>query len=1221
MKHNGLHWSSRQLFALAECPWRLSLSSLFLLVTCFSRHAVAQQPCVFRNNPTIIYTGQTYGYLRDNDHWKGPSGAPSAGDAVAATYKSLSCGWPQAILVGMGDNFAPEYGARYTNFKPGYDSSTAIPVLRTPQDAPLSNHAVLFFATKDLPGKGENPEEPKTRLAYNALVPGQMDFYFGAQFLRNAGLKALPLLASNLMITSAKQTSPPQPLCGPSQLLLPTQVSMPMQSSAGSSGGKGKSGGKSGQSSSGSSSGQSSSGQSGQVCLQPSTQNAASAQGGMSLIAPSPDSVYPWTTEFEYSLPASVNRLPVTELAALLCPTGKPCFPLSDPKPIAPQNRNDPVTYVSELSPDVPIDPKNGTLRDFANCSISTLTTSTCVPFPDVSLCVQQKGNPKTQQCTPTPLHVQTPLFQRTWVEVNKGALHYVVFGVLDPAIQGLISPENSSWGNDREYTAQISIPDPAAPLEQLVAAFEKLHPTPLPAGEKRVYVLLAQMQPAQARALAATLQYHQNHPPSYPPAYHPHPFDVVLSAADYDQATPDMTLALKQEQMPIPAITPHPLVFQSTMRNPLEVFEIDNPSANRTEYTNYTDNNTDSVGLVEAELVQTFATAKGTFTNACGDYQYINAILDRASDTVLGTHQAPPAPCNLGSSFKCLALKTMRDSLNGDAALIQRREFYANCNYEGPTAGSASGEMVDRVLWNSGYLTRAAVSGSTLTAILQASNTIATQEKSSTTSSLQYNQDLTYLGITKAGGLYYINGAALDNSKIYSIAISDQVSKNNAYPQFLQVDLVSPAVFTDLDLKLADDDNATLEIAGLARHALVPSLPLVSLHRAAIVAPYDFPAVMSSLSKGPNPSGDPFKDSGPVEKGAQRRNLWTVTLQQASVGYTNSKANQTDGSINKNLAGVTNPNVAAPESDNLSYSDSVRVLYQLTKHWNLGLDQVITFARSRQGSLSASAEMTPSGRPIPAESISLSSNTLIVSPFIEFQPYRYQGHWKAVARPVTFSTGLARAPQYFSTMTKGEEYELNLRRQENWQPSLGGRYEWSNLQFFEVGYLNQTARNILSALTVNGKTMPLTAGTTVAEILNVTPKSGDVAIPIYETFHQQGAYWLGMYTKPLVPGTNRFVYQGTTYGNFFAYGPATGEHAVSTALTRYAASLNNTIQVQIWGNVTFGPGYNVFWFQDQSHGPGSSLTRQGWNVQLNYLFDWHQGLVLKDALGGKISP
>jgi hypothetical protein len=869
------------------------------------------------------------------------------------------------------------------------------------------------------------------------------------------------------------------------------------------------------------------------------------------------------------------------------------------------------VTYLLELDPHIPIESTNGTLHNFGDA------------FPDVKLCVQKKNDSKTQKCTTTPIHVQTPLFPHVWVEAckdrthkdqsncdetNKNKINYVIFGALDPAIQGLISPENSSWGDDKQYTAQINIYDPAAPLEQLVVAFQKLHP-----NEKWTYVLLAQMPPAQARVLAATLQYHQDHPPSNLPheLRHTYHFDVILSAADSDQATPDMKLTLDQEQAPTPVITPHPIVFEKTMRNPLEVLEIGNSYTNRPKYTNYTDDNVDHVIRDECDE------AKDTFKNACDDYTNINLALDAQSDRILPNipHHSPP--CNLSSSFQCLALQKMRDALDTDAALLQHRDFYDKCNYEGPIAGPVSTEMAERVLWNSGYLTRASVSGATLRAIMQASDRIAATEKSSTSSPLEYGADLVYLGITKSDGLYYIDGAALEDSKIYAIATSDQLALGDsaAYPQFSQVDLVSPTVFTNL--RSMRDKDATLEIAQIASHSLVPSSALCEFQRNDLVAEYNNLPVMPSPPKGPKPSPDPFERAGPVEVAVQHRNFLTMTLQQASIGYTNSKPSQTDANINHNLAGVTNPNVASPHSDNLSYGDWFRLMYEWTDYWNVGLDQIITFARGRQGSLTQSAQTTPTGQPIPPESINLSANTLIVSPFIELQTHRYHGHFGVVARPVTFSSGLSRTLQFLPTKTTGVEYELNLRRQENWQPSVGARYEWNNLNFFETGYLHQTARNVVSALTVNGITTPLTAGTTVSEVANITPNPGDVAIPTYATFHQQGAYWLGMYTHRLSRNAKsiQVTYQGTTYGNFLAYGASA---RTSTALTRYAAELGNSIQIQLWGNISLAPSYNIFWFQDQSHGIGDSLTRRDWNIQLNYLFDWHQGLEWRYALEGK---
>ena len=228
----------------------------------------------------------------------------------------------------------------------------------------------------------------------------------------------------------------------------------------------------------------------------------------------------------------------------------------------------------------------------------------------------------------------------------------------------------------------------------------------------------------------------------------------------------------------------------------------------------------------------------------------------------------------------------------------------------------------------------------------------------------------------------------------------------------------------------------------------------------------------------------------------------------------------------------------------------------------------------------------------------------------------------------MTFSSGIATFDQFLATGIKSPmgqppqpsvQYELRLKHQENWQPSVGGRYERDNLNFFEAGWLYQSARNIPSFLIVSGiPIIPLTAGVTISQAVmsNITMQ-GQTAVVGYKTFQQQGGYWLGMFTHNLTRTSKvvKLTYQGYTFGNFFAYGPSA---TTSTALTRYAVELSNNLQLQLWGNFSIGPAYNIFWFQDQSNNPGNSLTRRDWNIQVNYLFDWHRGLEWKDVLQGK---
>ena len=1181
-------------------------------------------------NPAILYTGRTYGYLDWNDTAK-PN---SLGNGFIATYDSLVTKYPQAILVGTGNNFAPEYGARIDgNQQP---ISSVLPKGVSNSAWVRTNSAVEFFLQRQ----------------YNALVPGQYDFYFGSEFLRQVGT-VLPMLGANLFVKTERQTSPQQPLCAPAQLLLPNQVSLPVQSGSSTQGGKGKAGGKSGGASSGknsSSSTQSSGAQSTQACLQPPpSPEPAGSQGGILLTRPSPDTVYPWSSEFEFSISTtiSIGDVSVCRRTPGSNQFSSACSPLISAGVSPRIDRNNPGCHPSE---DWPKDwytdagrqqweslqsckdhPGSGIYRfdiDIQNIPIHQGTllpprdsTAMLLPDEDIGLCIQDKRT-AVRHCI--QLDVQRPLFERAWVELEKAGVKYAIFGVVDPATLGFISNENSSWEASSSFSSKVIMSDPAPSLEQASSTFKRMH------NDDAVwtYVLLAEMQPPAAKALATTL------------AYQKYRFDALISSADGRESTPNLEMTLDSkipcspgypdctQFVPTPVITPRPIVEDFPRRddnqltpvahNPLQLLEIeqlhDATDEARFRYTNFTEYS------ASPDLQQIFTgVRRSVFSQACvTGFEPTLTALDNFTRKQLHLDSSPA--CNDESPFKCLALRTLRDSLDADTAILQRRDFYAGCTYEedidrlqrelgNPQRPySAVVEAVERTFWNSEFLTRVSVSGATLRTILQASDAIAVADRLSTKPPLEPNRELVYVGITKANGTYYIDGAAMDDSKIYSIATSDQLALgDSSYPQFAQIDLVSPDVFRGRA-------KQTYRLATLVEDSLVRNGKQV-LTRQQVIAPAWAPLTRPVSNAGDDTNdANPLKKAGQIESAVQRRNFFTVTLQQAAAGYSFSKPNQSDANIGLNLAGVTNPNVASPHSESVSFNDNFRLLREFTDHVNWGLDEQLTFAKNRQGALQAQKLTTPAGAPIPTDSVSLSANTLILSPFSELQLYRSQPHWKLAFRPGTFSTDISQTRQFLKTATKTEEYELELQRQRNWQPSVGFRYEHDNLNFFEAGYMRQEATNVLSGLTVNGKFYALTAGITPSSVTGtIAPNPGDVALPTYNSFIQNGGYWLGMYTRKL--SRSGIVYQGITYGNFFAYGRSA---QTATVLTRYAVEFSNGLQIPVWGNLSLSPAFNLFLFQDQSTNSGSSLVRRDLILQLNYLFDWHQGLAWGDTLKGK---
>ncbi len=336
-------------------------------------------------------------------------------------------------------------------------------------------------------------------------------------------------------------------------------------------------------------------------------------------------------------------------------------------------------------------------------------------------------------------------------------------------------------------------------------------------------------MPTGTAQALSSTLRWNQDHPRDLGDAY-TYRFDVIISEGAYDQATSDSMVTVDSEHSATPIITPHPIVTAAVLRNPVSLLKINKSILSQVSYINITDHNPNQA------LRKSYVASQSVFANGCSQ-PLANAViplLDQASQPKMLPSNSH-GYCNATSAFQCLTLKTMAEALEADAAMLQRRDFYDQCNYEGTSSGAVSAQMVERVLWNTGYLTRVSVTGTTLKAILQSSDNIAKAEQSWTNQPPIRNRDLVYLGITKSDGLYYINGAALEESKIYSIATSDQLALgDSAYPQFAQVDLVSPTVFTGLKPQtIAIEQVATNAVLGgslnrLSRSDVVASLPPV---------------------------------------------------------------------------------------------------------------------------------------------------------------------------------------------------------------------------------------------------------------------------------------------------------------------------------------------------------------------------------------------------------
>lgn len=153
----------------------------------------------------VLYTSRLLGYLTSDDKAppppntggpptcfsdKGadPSGLPSRKSVTQCFLDSLAMAkarYPNALLIGMGDNLAPKYEARFL----------------------LNGEPKPRTKTLDL----ANDNVVKILQLYNAIVPGKEDFYFGAGRLKETASVLPQMNASNLTETVTYKIVTPDP--------------------------------------------------------------------------------------------------------------------------------------------------------------------------------------------------------------------------------------------------------------------------------------------------------------------------------------------------------------------------------------------------------------------------------------------------------------------------------------------------------------------------------------------------------------------------------------------------------------------------------------------------------------------------------------------------------------------------------------------------------------------------------------------------------------------------------------------------------------------------------------------------------------------------------------------------------------------------------------------------------------------------------------------------
>ncbi len=140
-----------------------------------------------------------------------------------------------------------------------------------------------------------------------------------------------------------------------------------------------------------------------------------------------------------------------------------------------------------------------------------------------------------------------------------------------------------------------------------------------------------------------------------------------------------------------------------------------------------------------------------------------------------------PVSDPSAGDAFQKTVLLVMRNSLQTDAAIMQKRDLFDpdNSSYV-RIDGRNVQDQISRILWKDDFALRIHLTGATIRKMLKQSAAFAEQDQNALTTEIETGRSLITLGIykdPKNSDNYFINGALMDDSKLYSIATTDFIA------------------------------------------------------------------------------------------------------------------------------------------------------------------------------------------------------------------------------------------------------------------------------------------------------------------------------------------------------------------------------------------------------------------------------------------------------------
>ncbi len=502
------------------------------------------------------------------------------------------------------------------------------------------------------------------------------------------------------------------------------------------------------------------------------------------------------------------------------------------------------------------------------------------------------------------------------------------IFGVVDPHLVESIGMLNLGWYNlDNQYKTETVVKDPVEAIREMNDYFQqnfaREHPQAKEEeenGKRRLFkVLLAQMPPPEAAMLQARLG----------------DFQVVVSAADQEVAYANDSSTMKwtssEGKDHYPSFLAIPGAYYVPKNNE-QRWIVDIASLSLKP----------PAGAERSWEIDRYHLQRRTNLNQPALPHFWHAVESTLLDRGCLPQEFPRLDQTDGTSkIDLLTLCAMQKHTDADVALLQKRDFFAELPRPARDIRPdlAAGQdlqlqrILDRILWKGDFVSVMYVPGSALKRALEQSKAFDADDKYSLARFNGRNRGLLWLGVRfdNEQNEYLVNGLPVEMGKLYAIATSDFIGAGDTgYPDLAASQVRPPRVHRDFDksqdtlsgivcrqiagaqadadcLKSLDRETYFDAIAMAPSDATPGATPLEQLRHWSI---FNHPATVPGEAIKSHDGTLSVLESGQQE--VEQRPLWDFKLAKWSLGITTLGHSGSDYQVQNDFGGITTPGINA---------------------------------------------------------------------------------------------------------------------------------------------------------------------------------------------------------------------------------------------------------------------------------------------------------------------